>query len=156
MEIITCAEPVLGTSLQTPGAQIPLSQKHLLRKLHATACLPGTAPAGHCCSACLRTQAGLCTRSAAGPAYPVCFSGSPEPQNSLARPLAAHPSSSCGCLAWGVMPHSFFLLGCDLQSVLWVTAADPEHVLCENWSQSAGVAGLLCQKRAGDPDGWPS
>lgn len=30
VEIITCAEPLLGTSLQTPGAQIPLSWKRLL------------------------------------------------------------------------------------------------------------------------------
>lgn len=155
MEFITCAEIVLGTSLQTPGAQILLSQKHLLQKLHATACLPRAAPAGHCCSACLRAQAWLFPRSAGGPGCPVPFAGCPSAgspaHQSLARSLAACPSSSCGCLAWGVKPHRFFLLGCDLQSLLWVIAADPEHVLCKNWSQSAGVAGLLCQERAGAP-----
>lgn len=160
VEIITCAEPVLGTSLQTPGAQIPLSQKHLFQKLHATACLPGAAPADLFCSACLRAQAWLLPRSAAGPGCPVCFAGYPSAgspaHQSLARTLAAHPSSSCpvcGCLAWGVKTQGFFFLGCDLQPLLCVIAADPEHVLRENWSQSAGVAELLCQGRAGVPDG---
>lgn len=157
-KIITCAEPVLGTSLQTPAVQILPSWKHLLRKPYATACLHGAAPAGHCRSASLRAQALLLPTSAAGSGCPGCFAGCPSAGSPAHQPsaktLAAPHFSSCpvcGCLAWGVKPHRLFLLGCDSQTLAGVAAADSEHPPNESGSQYAGVVGLLCQKRAGAP-----
>lgn len=153
---ITCADPLLGVSLQTPGGPSPPLWKHLLQKPYATACLHVAAPAG---SASLGAQARLfLTPSAAGSGCSIDFAGCPSAgspaRQSFARSLAAPRSSSCPlcvCCVWAVKPHRLFLLGSDLQTLLVVAAADPESSLCESWSWRRAAAGLLCQNRAGAP-----
>lgn len=153
---ITCADPLLGVSLQTPGGPSPPLWKHLLQKPYATACLHVAAPAG---SASLGAQARLFpTPSAAGSGCSIGSAGCPSAgspaHQSFAQSLAAPRSSSCPlrvCCVWAVKPHRLFLLGSDLQTLSVVAAADPESSLCESWSWPRAAAGLLCQNRAGAP-----
>lgn len=157
---ITCADPVLGVSLQTPGGPSPPLRKHLLQKPYATACLHVAAPAGHCCSASLGAQAlPFPTPSAAGSGCSIDFAGCPSAgspaHQSFAQSLAAPRSSSCPlrvCSVGAVKRHRLFLLGSDLQT-LSAVAADPGSSLCESGSRRPAAAGLLCQNRAGAPGG---
>lgn len=150
---------MLGRSLQTPGAQSSLSQKHLFQKPYATACLHVAAPVGHCYSAFGRAQALLFPlSSAAGSGFSIYFAGCPiagSPSHQTFAKLLAAPTFSRSslhvCSARGLKPHRIFLLGHDLKTLLAGAAAYPEQHPYENESQCPAVAGLLCQKRAGAP-----